>query len=102
MKILFGKLLVEGLNYLKESNVPTPIEERKEILVTSKNKELMLELRNAISANFKMVWIYVHCNSNKSGNIYGIEVCNEWGSQLPKIKGDAVAQFVKDWMKEHS
>ncbi len=78
----------------------TPIEDRKEILIISKNKELMLKLRDAISANFEMVWIFVHCNN--ISHSYGIEVCNEWGSQLPKKKGDDVVLFVNNWMKDNS
>lgn len=75
-----------------------PIEDGK-ILVRSNNKDLMIELRKAISANFEKVWIFIHCNNNTS---YGIEVCNEWGSKLPEKKGEDVALFVNNWMKENS
>jgi hypothetical protein len=68
------------------------------ILAKSDNKDLMIELRKAISANFDKVWIFVYCNIN----MYGIEVCNEWGFHLPKKKGEQVSLFVNNWMKDKS
>lgn len=82
--------------------MPIPIKDRKEILAKSDNKDLMLELRNAISANFDKIWIFVHCNKINNINTYGIEVCNEWGSQLPKNKGEEVSLFINNWMKNNS
>jgi hypothetical protein len=77
-----------------------PIEDRKEVFVTSKNKELLIKLRNAISANFEKIWIFIYCDNVKG--IFGIEVCNEWGSHLPKKKEETIKQFVNKWMKENS
>jgi hypothetical protein len=81
-----------------------PIENGK-ILAKSDNKDLMIELRKAISANFDKVWIFVYYNNVHRDNVstaYRIEVCNEWGSQLPKKKGEDVALFVNNWMKKNS
>lgn len=78
--------------------MPIPISDNKEILAKSNNKDLMIKLRKAISAKFDMVWIFIHCNNN---TLYGIEVCNEWGSPLQKKKREEVSLFVNNWMKKH-
>lgn len=75
-------------------------DERPELVAVSKSKDKMKALRGAISQKFEKVWLMVHCDNGRE--MYGIEVCNVWGNQLPKDQDKEIRSFVKKWMKEQS
>lgn len=79
--------------------MPVPINQRKEILAHSSDKERMVALRHAIAQNFNSIWMFVHCDPIQ--NIYGVEVASVWGSKLPPERHQEIESFVNNWLKEN-
>lgn len=76
--------------------MPLPLEERDEILVCNDNRDLMIELRGKIVANFPRIWIMIH--HDMGVNRWGIEVADNWGQPLPKEKREKIKLLIEDFM----
>ena len=69
--------------------MPTPIEQRKDLLEITSDLSMMISYRKAILEQSPTMWVLIHKNSQT--NNYGLEVNNSYGLQcspdeLEKIK----------------
>ena len=78
--------------------MPTPIEQRKDLLEVSSDFEMMLSYRKAILQELPTMWVLIHKNSKT--NNYGLEINNSFGAQCTQVEIDRVKEILRGCRSE--
>lgn len=82
---------------LEKNSSTSPSYKGKGIFET-KNKKIALELRFALSKEFRGVWWCLHNDGAKSSTYY-LTAESVWGSKLPQNKFDDILDFIDNYLE---